>query len=175
MNKFPHAYFITFSCYGTWLHGNDKGSVSRFKNTVGTPVICTATNLKQREKELLAHPPYLLNKPHREIVLQSIIEVSLHRGWHCYAAHVRSNHVHVVVGARVAPEKILTDFKAYASGALNKSGLDKQVIRRWTNHGSTKYIWEPVMIVPAINYVVEEQGAPMAVYVDDEALQEWWL
>jgi len=173
MNKFPDAYFITYSCYGTWLHGNNKGAVSRHKNTFGTPVISAHSNLKQREKQSLINPPYLLEKNHREIVLQSIIGVCLHREWRLYAAHVRTNHVHVVLSARVEPEKIMNDFKAYSSRALNKSGLDKQIHKRWTKHGSTKYLWEPIMIVPAINYVVEEQGPPMAVYVDEDALKDW--
>ena len=34
------AYLITFRCYGTWLHGDDRGSVDRrFYNRVGTPRI----------------------------------------------------------------------------------------------------------------------------------------
>ena len=173
MNKFPHAYFITFSCYGTWLHGSEKGSVSEHQNKFGTPVLQAYSNFHEFERQSLMHSPYLLKQPHREIVLQSIIEVCLHRDWHCYAAHVRTNHVHVVLSANVEPEKILNDFKAYSSRALNKSGLDKFISKRWTKHGSTKYLWEPVMIVPAINYVVEEQGVPMAVYVDEDALKDW--
>ena len=25
----PLAYFITFTCYGNWLHGDERGSVDR--------------------------------------------------------------------------------------------------------------------------------------------------
>jgi len=32
----PVAYFITFNCYGTWLHGEKSTSVDRFNNTPGT-------------------------------------------------------------------------------------------------------------------------------------------
>jgi hypothetical protein len=28
----PLAYFITFTCYGTWLHGEKPTSVDRFNN-----------------------------------------------------------------------------------------------------------------------------------------------
>jgi hypothetical protein len=28
----PLAYLITFRCYGTWLHGDERGSVDRFRN-----------------------------------------------------------------------------------------------------------------------------------------------
>ena len=36
------------------------------------------------------------------------------------AAHVRTNHVNVVVEAEVPPEKVMNDFKAYASRSLNR-------------------------------------------------------
>jgi hypothetical protein len=33
----PLAYFFTFRAYGTWLHGDERGSVDRFHNQYGTP------------------------------------------------------------------------------------------------------------------------------------------
>jgi hypothetical protein len=33
----PLAYFIMFRSYGTWLHGDSRGSVDRLHNTYGTP------------------------------------------------------------------------------------------------------------------------------------------
>ena len=33
----PLAYFSTFTTYGTWLHGDERGSVDREHNQVGTP------------------------------------------------------------------------------------------------------------------------------------------
>jgi hypothetical protein len=35
----PLAYFITFSTYGSWLHGEEKGSVDRAHNLPGTPYL----------------------------------------------------------------------------------------------------------------------------------------
>ena len=35
----PLAYFFTFTCYGTWLHGEKPSSVDRFNNTPGTDFI----------------------------------------------------------------------------------------------------------------------------------------
>ena len=28
-NEFPLAYLITFRCYGTWVHGDERGSMDR--------------------------------------------------------------------------------------------------------------------------------------------------
>jgi len=33
----PLAYFLSFRSYGTWLHGDKRGSVDRFHNKYGTP------------------------------------------------------------------------------------------------------------------------------------------
>jgi hypothetical protein len=30
----PLAYLITFRCYGTWLHGDKRGSIDRFLQRV---------------------------------------------------------------------------------------------------------------------------------------------
>jgi hypothetical protein len=38
-NEFPLAYLISFRTYGTWLHGDNRGSTSRKQNKYGTPRI----------------------------------------------------------------------------------------------------------------------------------------
>jgi REP element-mobilizing transposase RayT len=75
------------------------------------------------------------------------------------AAHVRTSHVHVVVNAAVAPERVMRDFKAYASRSLKHP-------KAWTRHGSTRYLWQRDDVTHAVRYVVEGQGDPMAVFVD---------
>ena len=34
--RIPLGYLITFRGYGTWLHGDRRGSVDRFHNRFGT-------------------------------------------------------------------------------------------------------------------------------------------
>ncbi len=35
----PLAFLITFRCYGTWLHGDQSGSIDRFHNRYKSPYI----------------------------------------------------------------------------------------------------------------------------------------
>jgi len=35
----PLAYFISFRAYGTWLHGDKRGSIDRFNNRYRSPYI----------------------------------------------------------------------------------------------------------------------------------------
>ena len=111
--------------------------------------------------------PYSLDRDSRAAVLEALREVCLHRGWNLLAAHVRTNHVHVVVEAEVRPEKVMNDFKSYASRGLNRLGRDGSDRKRWARHGSTRWLWKDQDVQDAIRYVVEEQGEPMAVFVAD--------
>jgi len=115
--------------------------------------------------------PYELDPARRAIVLETIRRVCSHRGWTLLAAHVRSNHVHLVVVAEDNPEKILNKLKAYASRALNQSGLDNAVKNRWARHGSTRYLWNPDHVGAAIQYIVREQGEPMGVWETQDVLR----
>jgi len=76
----------------------------------------------------------------------------------------------LVVGADDAPEKVLQDAKKYASRALNRTVGEDPNQRRWTRHGSTRYLWKAESVGAAIHYVVREQGKPMAVWEKPNAV-----
>ena len=115
-------------------------------------------------------PPYGLDRARREAVLVSLQERCSRHCWSLLAAHVRGNHVHVVVEADARPERIMNDLKAYASRWLNRMGLDQPARKRWAWHGSTRWLWKSEDISAAIRYVVDGQGEPMAVF---EATEPW--
>ncbi len=160
----PLAYFITFTCYGTWLHGDKSTSVDRFTNTPGTDFLSFNSKRLHLVKKGMPETPYFLDESRRKNVLQAIEEVCIHRKWVLLAAHVRSNHVHLVIHAIAKPEQIMNTIKSYASRHLNKAKLDECRVRRWTHHGSTRYLWKETEVEATIQYVVNEQGLPMAVF-----------
>ena len=55
--------------------------------------------VEQVQKEL-QQTPYRLDQQRRGIVLRALRETCLDRRWRLLAAHVRNNHVHVVVSSR---------------------------------------------------------------------------
>jgi REP element-mobilizing transposase RayT/type II secretory pathway pseudopilin PulG len=160
----PRAYFITFSCYGAWLHGDTAGSVDPRHNVFATPVVAPNLVRESTERTRMDQPPYKLDGTRRKLVLQAIHEVCAHRGWWLFAVHVRATHVHVIVQAGDPPEKVLNDFKTYASRNLNQAKLDEPGRKRWVHHGSTRYLWNDEDLQGVIRYVLHEQGEPMAVY-----------
>jgi hypothetical protein len=69
-----------------------------------------------------------------------------------------------VVEAEEKPEKALNAFKSYASRRLNESGVDGEHRKRWTRHGSTRWLMNRDAVDAAVRYGAEGQGEPMAVF-----------
>ena len=161
--RYPVAYLITFTTYGTWLRGDNRGSVDKQHNRYGSAFIAGRTTLHTREKSILKNPPVVLARGDQETVLEAILQVCRYRGWFAHAVHVRSNHVHAVVSGNESPERIMADFKAYATRAIKRYNGNKPIVKRhWTRHGSTKYLWTKESLASAIRYVKNEQGKTMA-------------
>ena len=116
------------------------------------------------EQRFMDQTPYLFDGERRDAVLRAIQEVCATRGWTLLAAHVRSNHVHCVVRGDSRPERVMNGFKAYASRRLNQMEIDVAGRKRWSRHGSTRWLKSDDNITAAIHYVVHEQGEAMAVF-----------
>ena len=114
-------------------------------------------------------PPYGMDRSRREAVLASLRERCSEQDWILLAAHVRTNHVHIVVEAEARPERVMNDLKSYASRCLNRTGLDEPGRKRWARHGSTRWLWKREHVSAAIRYVVDEQGDPLAVFEATES------
>jgi REP element-mobilizing transposase RayT len=157
-------YLITFACYGCHLHGCESGSVDGEHNMPGTPILEADSARAAAERERMDQAPYNLDQLRRDAVLEAIQQVCARRSWILLAAHVRTNHVHTVVEAEAPPERIMHDFKTYASLRLNRMRLEQPDRKRWARHGSTRWLWKPRHISAAIEYVVRKQGEAMAVF-----------
>jgi len=161
--EYPIAYLITFTTYGTWLHGDKRGSVNKEYNQYGSDYIGPLPGLYRREKRNLRNQPVILGRNQREIVLQAVLKVCKYKGWIAHAVHVRRNHIHIIVSGNKEPAGMMVNFKAYATRALRKSDKNlMDVMKYWTRHGSTKYLWTKNSLISAIGYVKNEQGKMMA-------------
>ena len=166
----PLAYLITFPTYGTWLHGDDRGSVDRRHNVPGTVRLAADPARRETCAARMIEPPLQLEAAQRQTVLSAILEVCRHRHWRAYAVHVRQTHVHAVVRGNAKPEKIMNDFKAYASRTLSRtasvserpSSPTETRTKYWARHGSTRYLWTEEEVAEKIRYVRDEQGPLMA-------------
>ncbi len=167
-NEFPLAYLITIRSYGTWLHGDERGSVDRRHNAYGTSRIPPNPGLKKSDRRQLAHPPVLLDVRRRMVIENAVREVCANRHYTLHAFNVRTNHVHTVVTAASKPEPVREAFKAYATRALRKKGLLSRVSRTWVRGGSRRYLWKEWDVKEAVDYVLFGQGNELFRLDEDE-------
>ena len=144
------AYFLTWTTYGTWLPGDDRGWVDHRERGVQPPDPRRAG----RARKLMKHDQVVLTDDQRLLVHRTIIESCQAVCWSVHALNVRSNHVHIVLNAAdQGPERAMTFLKAWASRKLNEIFSPSVRQRWWTRHGSTRYIKTDQSLAKAIEYV----------------------
>ncbi|HVS70213.1 MAG TPA: class I tRNA ligase family protein [Phycisphaerae bacterium] len=163
------AYFLTFHTYATWLRGEEPGSVDADHNDYGTPFVAPDPELFAREMANAKSAPVVLSEQQRQTICQTMVEVAKHRGWMIHAVNVRSTHVHAVVSGDASPEKMMNDFKSYATRRLREAELVSADAKVWSRHGSTPYLWKEEDIAGAADYTLHKQGENLSgAYLDRE-------
>jgi REP element-mobilizing transposase RayT len=155
----PLAFLITFRTYGTWLHGDERGSVNRFRNQYKSPRLPTEkkwleTNAKRLKREMV-----VLDATQRHCVDAAMRETCEIRGWYMQAINVRTNHVHSVVSiGKKKPEIALNAFKSNATRRMRENGCWQSTMSPWADKGSNRYLWNEESIARAVDYVINGQG-----------------
>jgi REP element-mobilizing transposase RayT len=102
--------------------------------------------------------PPVLGAPARHIVATAIADVARHRGWDLLVCHVRTQHVHALLASSEPPEKALATLKAWSTRRLREAGLFGPNDHIWTDHGSTRYVWDERGMEDVYAYVRHAQG-----------------
>ncbi len=102
--------------------------------------------------------PVLLNETQRAIVKEAMTDVCHYRGYDLRAINVRTNHAHAVVSAQSSPEAIVNAFKSYATRKLREAGVLGNDVHPWARGKSRRYLWKPLHVSRAIDYVLYGQG-----------------
>jgi len=157
----PVGYLITFRCYGTWLHGDEGGSVDRHHRAYGTPGWQPSALRRKHDRDLLKQPTVTLNSRQRAVIESAIRETCAIRQWRLWTVNVRTNHVHSVVTANKKPEAVLSALKANATRAMREARLWTSELSPWEFRGSKKYLWDDKQLADAIAYVEYDQGEPL--------------
>ena len=88
----PLAFFLTWTTYGTWLPGDERGWVAK------PGEFCGPNSVFERiSRSRMTDSAVVLNDRQRECVDGTIEAHCTFRGWRLHAVACRSNHVHVVV------------------------------------------------------------------------------
>ncbi len=158
-NDLPLGYLITFRCYGSWLHGDERGSIDRYHNQYKSPYLPRSDRRRDLNQSKLKSKPVTLDAKQRKSVNDAVREVCTYRHWDLRALNVRTNHVHVVVSTGFAkPERALNSFKSYATRHMREDGTWRESYSPWADKGSKRYLWNERSLALAIDYVVNGQG-----------------
>jgi REP element-mobilizing transposase RayT len=160
-DRIPLGYLITFRAYGTWLHGDARGSVDRFHNQYGAPDIPRNERWRGYNERMMKLEPVKLNRIRRAAIYNAINETCELRKWKVHAANVRTNHVHVVVSTPCHPEIVLRALKANATRKMRETGCWTSTQTPWAQKGSKRWLWTYNQLEAAIAYVVDGQGIPL--------------
>ena len=149
----PLAYFITWTVYGTFLHGD-----ARWWRKKGQGEQRPQPLLEQWHRDRRKHDIVLLNDHQREIVNAEIVRHCLHRHWQLWTANPRTNHVHVVITAKDVTGKMVRDqLKANCTRGIReqyKLFVDRPV---WTVGGDWQCINSDDDLEQAVLYASEAQ------------------
>jgi hypothetical protein len=129
-------WFFTWRTYGTWLPGED-GFVGYYhtsdgrrvsENERGAPKSEPIPALARYARNLLRGEPVGLTLVQAHAVAEQLREHAGFKGRVIDAIAVLVNHVHLVFGTPgdPDPDRMLTDWKAYASRALNLANPERQ-------------------------------------------------
>ncbi|MCY7376292.1 MAG: transposase [Pyrinomonadaceae bacterium] len=161
----PLAHLITFRCYGTWLHGDERGSVDRFHNQYKSSYIPPNAEWQKANAGKLKGGAVILSAEQRISVEHTIREVCNFRAWLLRAVNVRTNHVHIVVSIGDAKsENALNSFKAYSTKKMREKSLWNRENSPWSDKGSKRNLWNERSINLAVEYVIDGQGGELPAF-----------
>ena len=160
----PLGYFLTWSTYGTWLPGDERGW-TEYRHGWKPP-----DPIRKLEAEArMTENHYLLDSEQRRLAEQTIADHCRIRDWRLHAVNCRSNHVRVVVSAGAPPQRIQVQFKAWCTRRLKELERRRCDFREtgspireewWAERGSRRWINDNESLEMAILYVRDYQDQP---------------
>ncbi len=147
-------HFLTWTTYGTWLPGDERGWASAKTHSAMQPQGPLDTF---SAKNLRAAPMYL-DEEQRAACANSIEATCQYYGWELCVVNVRQAHVHALVGADVPSWRIMQAAKAWATRKMREAGLTKQNRPVWTSNGSTRIVVDSDDLRAVLAHVLEGQG-----------------
>jgi hypothetical protein len=154
--KWPIAYFITWTTYGSWLPGDERGSFDTYGNFIPPD-----RRFRAAARAIMVNDPIVHSPDQRAIVDNVLLDHCKLRGWLLHARNVRTQHVHVVVSAARDGEEMREQFKAWCSRRLSEAaGIGRGVKadgawKWWTEKGNVLEVSTDKALA-AINVYVEE-------------------
>ncbi|MGE3180372.1 MAG: hypothetical protein AB7N71_01980 [Phycisphaerae bacterium] len=153
----PLGYLITFSIFGTRLHGDERGSVDRQHNVYGEPTLGIDHKRNERAKDRMGSAEVRLTNDQQCAVEDAMKEIAARGGWELSAISAADDHVHVVLSGEAQPQKIRALAKRWLSDFLNARWRQDAPSGWWAEGGSCKYLWDADSLRRAVEYVAQQR------------------
>jgi REP element-mobilizing transposase RayT len=139
------GYMITWTTYGTWLQGGEKGFVKNGK------VRGENIAIKKDCEKKLEHKPVRLGRREKEIVRNAIIGAAKRFEQKILAIAVCSNHVHIVCEYVDVPINVIVSYYKNAGRvALKECGFEGRV---WTKGYDKRFCFSEKDLRTKVDYV----------------------
>ena len=144
------AYLITWTTYGTWLPGDQRGWVDRRKYGVQNG----EEKLEKYARNIMQENSVVLNREERKETKEAIETTCNYKEWRIHALGVQSNHIHVVISTNGEnPLQIRKTLKGYSTRTLKKIARFSERKFFWTKGGDIKRLNSKTAVNAAIDYV----------------------
>ncbi|MGD9110025.1 MAG: transposase [Phycisphaerales bacterium] len=139
------GYMVTWTTYGTWLQGHEKGYV---KDGI---ILGANAPLANANKERLKKDPVILTRTQRKIIETAILKKANEIGEKIYAIAICSNHVHIVNDYTTKDIGLIVRYYKMAGQiAMRDTDLSG---RLWTKGFDNQFCFDEQTLRARINYV----------------------
>ncbi len=139
------GYMVTWTTYGTWLQGDERGYVEDGKTFAQNDKLRSANQRQQKS------PTVKLNPEQKQIVQNSIIEEAQRINHKIFAIAVCSNHVHIVAGvSEESIEQAVHRYKYSATSALRQIGTHGKI---WSKGFDKRFCFADIELENKVRYV----------------------
>jgi REP element-mobilizing transposase RayT len=139
------GYMVTWTTYGTWLPGDERGYVK------GGKVLPANPKIKQASRSLQKSTTLILNLRQKTIIRKAILQEAEKIGHKIEALAVCTNHIHLAARpCRENIEEIVSRYKNIAMFALRKHGRTGRI---WTRGFDKRFCFNERSLKQRIEYV----------------------
>jgi len=148
------GYMLTWTTYGSWLPGDERGYVADGRILRGDEEILER-NIKRRKS-----PAIKLNPREKEIVEQTIRTEAEGLGHKLEAVIVCSNHVHLLARRHAQSiEEIVGRYKSLTTRALWQQGRKGRI---WSKGYDKRFCFSEQDIAARAKYIQDHNDSPAA-------------
>jgi len=139
------GYMVTWTTYGAWLQGDERGYVKNGKTLAQNDKLKSANQRQQK------YPKVKLNSEQKQIVENAIIEEAQRINHKIFAIAVCSSHLHIVASvSEESIEQAVHRYKYSATLALRRFGSQGKI---WSKGFDKRFCFTDKELENKVRYV----------------------